>query len=366
MPGAVYLESDDVTLRTIEEEDLPFLRDTINDPAVRRYLSRRGPYNLAQERAFFEEVVTDEDALNLLVCRDGEPAGTVGLQTLTSPDGSSEIGLFLAEEHWGEGIGTEAVRLVTDHAFRERGREALERYRDVVLETAAFMADYPVWDADGERFVLGPALVPAQESYGPTNGGAVNPTFELAYWHWGLETAQRWRKRLGMDRDGDWDRVLAHLSSPPAEDGVYAGVESDPGTVYEDHPSMLAGLGVLPETPLIDPGTMDRTLDRVRERWDWDTAWGWDFPTMAMTAARLGRGEDAVDALLLDERKNTYLPNGHNYQEERLPLYLPGNGGLLTAAAMMAAGWDDAPDEHAPGFPDEGWTVRHEGLQRLP
>jgi len=122
MPGAVYLESDDVTLRTIEEEDLPFLRDTINDPAVRRYLSRRGPYNLAQERAFFEEVVTDEDALNLLVCRDGEPAGTVGLQTLTSPDGSSEIGLFLAEEHWGEGIGTEAVRLVTDHAFRERGR----------------------------------------------------------------------------------------------------------------------------------------------------------------------------------------------------------------------------------------------------
>ena len=25
-----------------------------------------------------------------------------------------------------------------------------------------------------------------------------NPTFELAYWAFGLETAQRWRERLGM------------------------------------------------------------------------------------------------------------------------------------------------------------------------
>ncbi|MFB6228416.1 MAG: GNAT family N-acetyltransferase [Halobacteriales archaeon] len=126
MPGALYLESDDVTLRTIEEEDLPFLRDTINDPAVRRHLARRGPYNMPQERAFFENVVTDDDTLNLLVCRDGESAGTVGLQTLTSPDGSSEIGIFLAEAFWGEGVGTEAARLVTDHAFRERDRHRVE------------------------------------------------------------------------------------------------------------------------------------------------------------------------------------------------------------------------------------------------
>jgi RimJ/RimL family protein N-acetyltransferase len=126
MPGAVYLESDHVTLRTIEEEDLPFLRDTINDPAVRRYLGSRGPYNLAQEEAFFENAVTDEDTLNLLVCRDGDPAGTVGLQTLTSSDGTSEIGIFLAEAFWGEGVGTEAARLVTDHAFRERGRHRVE------------------------------------------------------------------------------------------------------------------------------------------------------------------------------------------------------------------------------------------------
>ena len=62
-----------------------------------------------------------------------------------------------------------------------------------------------------------------------------------------------------------------------------------------------------------------------------------------------------------------YLPNGHNFQDARLRIYLPGNGGLLAAVAMMAAGWDGAPDQHAPGFPSDGtWKVRWEGLHKMP
>ncbi len=34
-------------------------------------------------------------------------------------------------------------------------------------------------------------------------------------------------------------------------------------------------------------------------------------------------------------------------------MYLPGNGGLLTAVAMMAAGWDGAPDVASSGIPKE-------------
>jgi hypothetical protein len=112
---------------------------------------------------------------------------------------------------------------------------------------------------------------------------------------------------------------------------------------------------------------MRRTLHKVFETWQWDTTWGWDFPMVAMTAARLGEPELALEALLMNTPKNEYLPNGHNYQREKLPLYLPGNGGVLTAVAMMAAGWDDAPNQHAPGFPDNGaWVVRWEGLKRMP
>jgi hypothetical protein len=75
----------------------------------------------------------------------------------------------------------------------------------------------------------------------------------------------------------------------------------------------------------------------------------------------------AIDALFADAQKNRYLANGHNYQSARLPVYLPGNGGLLAAVAMMAAGWDGCPDRPSPGFPDDGtWNVRWEGLRRMP
>jgi hypothetical protein len=87
---------------------------------------------------------------------------------------------------------------------------------------------------------------------------------------------------------------------------------------------------------------------------------------MAMTAARLGDPEQAVNVLLADAQKNTYLVNGHNYQDKRLRLYLPGNGGLLAAVAMMACGWDGST-RPTPGFPDNGkWNVRWEGLSRMP
>jgi len=35
----------------------------------------------------------------------------------------------------------------------------------------------------------------------------------------------------------------------------------------------------------------------------------------AMNAARMGEPEKAVSALLMDKRTNTYLVNGHNYQD---------------------------------------------------
>ena len=88
---------------------------------------------------------------------------------------------------------------------------------------------------------------------------------------------------------------------------------------------------------------------------------------IAMCAARLGMGERAIEALLIGKGKNTYLPNGHNFQEpKRLRLYLPGNGALLTAVAMMCAGWDGCEDINNPGFPQDGnWKVRWEGLNRM-
>jgi hypothetical protein len=283
---------------------------------------------------------------------------------MTSPDGQdspSTVGVFLI---WQQPHPIYYAEL----CYRtHQDRTTLEKYKRIVFETAEFMASYPVWDEEGKRFVLGPALIPAQESYGRDRATNLNPTFELAYWYWGLDTAQKWRQRLGLQRDPNWDHVIKQLSRPTVRDGVYTGIETPPYTIYRDHPSMVAAFGFVPPTPLIDTSTMKRTLEQVMQKWDWASTWGWDYPMLAMTAARLGEPEKAVDVLFIESQKNRYLANGHNYQSSRLPLYLPGNGGLLSAVAMMVAGWDGCPDRPAPGFPDNGkWNVRWEGLEHMP
>src|SRR5919198_4628638 len=240
-------------------------------------------------------------------------------------------------------------------------RETLARYRRVVFESAEFMASYAYFERG--RYVLGPPLIPAQENHPPRE--TWNPTFELSYWAHGLKTAQRWRERLGLGREPAWDAVVANLSALPARGGVYLAHENCPQTLTErnyDLPSMLCALGVLPGEG-VERETMRRTLFKVLKEWQWDKTWGWDYPAAAMTAARLGETKTAVDALLMEAEKNRYLVSGHNWQRPGLPCYLPGNGGLLYAVALMAGGWRGAPSAHAPGFPADGsWTVRAEGL----
>ena len=105
---------------------------------------------------------------------------------------------------------------------------------------------------------------------------------------------------------------------------------------------------------------MENTLDRVLGSWNWHSLWGWDFPLMAMNATYLDRPELAVGLLLMDTQKNTCLANGHNYQNDQLTVYLPGNGGLLSAVAMMCTYKNK---EGKNGFPDNGkWNVKYENL----
>lgn len=248
-------------------------------------------------------------------------------------------------------------------------RVTLERYLAVVQASAEFMASFATWDEPTGRYVLGPTLQCAQEKF--PKDRTFNPTFELTYWRWGLETAQAWRQALGLPREPHWDDVLQKLAVPSVAEGKYLFAESAPDSYTNpkwnaDHPAVLGAFSFVPG-PGIRPPIMSHTLDWVWTNWNWPDTWGWDYPLMAMTAARLGQPDRAVDALLLDTPKNHYALNGQVYQRRGLSIYLPANGGLLYAVALMAAGWDGAPSRPAPGFPDDGrWSVRSEGLVRAP
>jgi hypothetical protein len=241
-------------------------------------------------------------------------------------------------------------------------RSTLQKYRELVFQSAEFMADYAFFDKRTSRYALGPPVIPAQENHPPAE--TWNPTFELSYWSYGLKVAQGWRERLGLRRNAEWDRVIRNLSQLPVKNGVYLAHENCPETFSErnyDHPSMLGAFGVLPGDG-VDKETMRRTLRETMQRWQWDKTWGWDYALTAMTAARLGETNTAIDALMMKTEKNRYLTNGHNWQRQTLPCYLPGNGGLLYAIALMAGGWKGAPKRNAPGFPSD-WLVRSENLR---
>jgi len=240
----------------------------------------------------------------------------------------------------------------------------LREYRDIVVETTEFIKSFIHWEEEKYRYVLGQPYIPVQERHDPRT--VLNAAFELEYFRWALRKADDWLRLLGeIDKDESvYAEIAEKLSLPSHKDGVYLAHENCPDTFsklpfYTDHPSMLAMYGVL-NSDKVDTKIMSATLDKVLEVWDKKTFYGWDFPMMAMTACRLGRFADAVDLLLMDSPKNTWLENGHNRQsgDDALPLYLPGNGGLLLAVAMMAAGYGE---KKGSSFPD-GFNVEVEGI----
>ena len=284
--------------------------------------------------------------------------------------------------------------------------ETLAKYAVQVEETAEFMADF-VSVADGSAVGKSSARSAGKKRYYLTGATAMqesmskdfsyNHPFELAYWQYGLSVANLWRERQGKPRNADWDRIINSLSPlPMTKDGIYTaglpkgkttGLKSfDPFDAVasgsapvvntetftdkcrNDHPACLGPFGMLPAGSVSsNHGAAHKTLQWVMQNWSWLTTWGWDYGMIAMAAARLGLPATALDALLIDTQKNTYLVNGHNFQTaDRLRIYLPGNGALLTAVAMMCAGWDGCQQPFNPGFPDDGtWNVRWEGLQRM-
>ena len=241
-------------------------------------------------------------------------------------------------------------------------RATLDKWADIVQGTAEHMADYATLDTQTGIYHLTPNMPPSEQ------GITRDAVFDLAYWRWGLDKAQQWRQRKGLQREQHWDEVRNGLAPLPQADGVFVHsaewLDTYTKRAYE-HPDPIGVYGMLSPIDGVDQATAHRTVQKVWKTWNWNACWGWDFPWMAMAAARTGEANIAIEALLSESDRNRYDILGINTGGP-CP-YLPGNGGLLYAVAMMAAGWDGAPKSHAPGFPDDGnWSVKWEGLKPAP
>lgn len=248
---------------------------------------------------------------------------------------------------------------------QNKSREFLEKYWILIEKTAEFMVDLPVYNEETGRYDLVSPVIPVQECHKPEV--TKNPAFEVEYWRFTLRIAVEWAKRLGKSYDPMWDRVSENMAEVPQDHGLYLAHENCKDTFEKfniDHPSMLGALGLIP-SDRIDRKVMKATLEKVVECWDYPSLWGWDFAVMAMTAVRLGEPELAVEVLMKETLKNSYVASGNNLQKSRkdLPLYLPGNGALLLAIPIMTAGYKGCTEE-LPGFPKNGmWKVEYEDIE---
>ena len=211
-------------------------------------------------------------------------------------------------------------------------RQTLEKWQEIVFGTAEFMADYPVKEPATGQYSLQPLMTANERVIGKDG------VFELAYWRFALAQAQEWRRRLGLPPEPKWEDVRKNLPPLPRLGDVYIEVVEwtdnySPEKAWE-HPDPIGVYGMLPPVEGVDPQMARNTVQKVWETWNWERVWGWDFPWLAMAAARTDQPQIAVDALLKEAKENSYPESGINGG-----WYLPGNGGLLYAIAMMAAGW---------------------------
>jgi len=249
-------------------------------------------------------------------------------------------------------------------------KETLAKYRDIVFETANFLASYAFYDQNTKRYVLGPPIKSVNES--SDENLTQNPSFELVQWYYGLKVAQDWLERNGEKRNQKWDDILLKISRPTIVDGKYLQIETEPD-MYKGNgglPSdMIMALGYLPKTPMIDEEIMKNTFQEIFTRNRLPSFVSWSMGKAALTAARLGFTKEAVDIICNDAPKAQFNKTGYVPRPKEgiaCPAYLPVNGSFMAAVGLMLGGWD-GNNQPAPGFPKDGsWKIKYENINKMP
>src|SRR5699024_12121037 len=105
-----------------------------------------------------------------------------------------------------------------------------------------------------------------------------------------LRIADAWRHRRGAPDAGRLTALADRIHSPMTADGILSTFREGPAMSRSDHPSHLLAYGMVPPaTGTIPPQAASAALDDVLAGWASEGTWGWDYPALAMPAARLPR-----------------------------------------------------------------------------
>ena len=119
------LQSSRLLLRPLSESDLtPTYVAWLNDPAVTAFLETRfSPQTLESVRVYWQQHHADASSPWWAICRRDEQdrhIGNIKLGPIHPIHRRADISLFIGDRtSWGQGLATEAIRLVCDWAFKD-------------------------------------------------------------------------------------------------------------------------------------------------------------------------------------------------------------------------------------------------------
>lgn len=169
--------------------------------------------------------------------------------------------------------------IFAEYEYRAKPQQAtLEKWKDIVNETANWMADFAWFNGTSGFYDLGPPMYIVSEDTSPNV--TRNPAFELAYWGYGLDLASTWMERMGEEVPSAWKDVREGLAPLPVDNGLYAVYEGLEENFWEDpaytnnHPSLVGLHGWLPDTSRVDLAIAKATADKVSVAWNSSSFWG--------------------------------------------------------------------------------------------
>jgi RimJ/RimL family protein N-acetyltransferase len=119
--ATMLLDTERLHLRPPVEQDADAIISIAGDWEVARRLARvPHPYTNADLSFFFNHVVPNEPTWAILWRQTSRLIGIMGLAP--APDGrSAELGFYIARDHWGRGVATEAALAITRVGFESFG-----------------------------------------------------------------------------------------------------------------------------------------------------------------------------------------------------------------------------------------------------
>lgn len=126
------LAGERITLSLVETEDLPYIVEWRNQCGIRRQFFDKTLISHSGQTVWYEHYLRD-NTRQLFIAKqrsDGSRVGMIGLSSIDIAHHKAEVGSTIigSRQAWGQGLGSEMVRIVLEYAFSDLNMNRLYAY----------------------------------------------------------------------------------------------------------------------------------------------------------------------------------------------------------------------------------------------